>query len=85
MSSIEQRVTKLEQEAVTRPYLDERLDALRDELKGDIEVSIKRLDDKINLLDDKLEARFRSLHTLIYRYLLSDDQRDDWNRRNNGL
>ena len=74
MSSIEQRVAKLEQEAVTKPYLDERLDALRDELKGDIK-----------LLDDKLEARFRSLHTLIYRYLLSDDQRDDWNRRNNGL
>ena len=62
--------------------LDTRVTALENTLqnlatKDDLESTVQKVDDKI-------DARFQSLHTLIFRYLLTDDQREDWNRRKNG-
>ena len=62
--------------------LDARVTALEQKLqnlatKDDLESTVQKVDDKI-------EARFQSLHSLIFRYLLTDDQREDWNRRKNG-
>ena len=62
--------------------LDARVTALEQKLqnlatKDDLKSTVQKVDDKI-------EASFQSLHTLIYRYLLTDDQREDWNRRKNG-
>ena len=62
--------------------LDIRVTALEGKLqnlatKDDLKATVQKVDDKI-------EASFQSLHTLIFRYLLTDDQREDWNRRKNG-
>ena len=62
--------------------LDTRVTALEGKLqnlatKDDLKATVQKVDDKI-------EASFQSLHTLIFRYLLTDNQREDWNRRKNG-
>ena len=63
--------------------LDTRVTALENKFqnlatKDDLKSTVQKVDDKI-------EARFQSLHTLIFRYLLTDNQREDWNRRKNGF
>ncbi|MCE2405543.1 MAG: hypothetical protein J4F43_10360 [Dehalococcoidia bacterium] len=69
MATTEERLEQLEKVAHHHPDTLATKDDLRTEIKK---------------LDDKIEARFQSLHTLIFRYLLTDDQREDWNRRKNG-
>ena len=63
--------------------LDTRVTALENKFqnlatKDDLKSTVQKVDDKI-------EARFQSLHTLIFEYLLTDNQREDWNRRKDGL